>query len=305
MNEASLNSNTASSFQNYYKNSKNPTLFKKYRHKSLSKQKESQLMKKNNSMSDIIHTRNIRFFIKNKKKNYPNYYSKSKDKNKNSNYSFGYKTTSPLSITNNTFNMNKNNVLINLNTNIINTNSSLEKYKVQQKLMEYRKIIDKKINELNRNRNSKLKNLSPFGTQKKNKICSSSIIRYEHISKYNINKRNNKRTLTPNQIIKVNSKEKEDKNKNSIIKKKNESIDRIKSKTKIKDFTKFNFNNFCGKKNLFVVSSANSSNNIGIISKSSNSNRKDGGISSSSNGVIQKTTLKNLVYTKSSNNTNS
>ena len=72
----------------------------------------------------------------------------------------------PVNITNNNYNMNKNNVMINLSTNIVSNNLNLEKLKVQQKLVEYRKLIDKKINELI---NNKKRNLN----QKKKKTKSS------------------------------------------------------------------------------------------------------------------------------------
>ena len=39
--------------------------------------------------------------------------------------------------------MNKNSVLINLNANIINTKTPIENYKVTQKLMEYKKYLNK------------------------------------------------------------------------------------------------------------------------------------------------------------------
>ena len=61
----------------------------------------------------------------------------------------------PMNITNNNYNMNKNNVMINLSTNIVSDNLNLEKLKVQQKLVEYRKLIDKKINELVNNKKRK------------------------------------------------------------------------------------------------------------------------------------------------------
>ena len=69
----------------------------------------------------------------------------------------------PVNITNNNYNMNKNNVMINLSTNIVSDNLNLEKLKVQQKLVEYRKLIDQKINELmykKRNSNSNNKHFN-------------------------------------------------------------------------------------------------------------------------------------------------
>ena len=64
----------------------------------------------------------------------------------------------PVNITNNNFNMNKNNVMINLSTNIVDNDLNLEKLKVQQKLKEYHKLIDLKINELMNKRSNNLNN---------------------------------------------------------------------------------------------------------------------------------------------------
>ena len=55
------------------------------------------------------------------------------------------KSKVPVNITNNNYNVQKNNVLINLN------NLNIEKLKIQKKLAEYRKMIDRKINNLKRN----------------------------------------------------------------------------------------------------------------------------------------------------------
>ena len=99
----------------------------------------------------------------------------------------------PMNITNNNYNMNKNNVMINLSTNIVSDNLNLEKLKVQQKLVEYRKLIDKKINELvnnkkrKTNQNKKRAN-SMFDNTIYKKINISSInSEYEHKPKKKIN----------------------------------------------------------------------------------------------------------------------
>ena len=63
----------------------------------------------------------------------------------------------PVNITNNNYNVQKNNVLINLN------NINLEKLKIQRKLAEYRKMIDKKIN------NQKKENSNKININKKKK----------------------------------------------------------------------------------------------------------------------------------------
>ena len=57
----------------------------------------------------------------------------------------------PVNITNNNYNVQKNNVLINLN------NINLEKLKLQRKLAEYRKMIDRKINSLKKGNINKKK----------------------------------------------------------------------------------------------------------------------------------------------------
>ena len=46
--------------------------------------------------------------------------------------------------------MNKNSVLINLNANIINNKTPIENYKVTQKLMEYKKYLNNKLDEFNK-----------------------------------------------------------------------------------------------------------------------------------------------------------
>ena len=55
----------------------------------------------------------------------------------------------PVNITNNNYNVQKNNVLINLD------NAIIEKLKIQKKLAEYHKIIDKKINNLKKDKAKK------------------------------------------------------------------------------------------------------------------------------------------------------
>ncbi len=58
----------------------------------------------------------------------------------------------PVNITNNNYNMNKNNVMINVSTNIVSDNINNEKMKVEQKLIEYQKLIDRRIDELMNNK---------------------------------------------------------------------------------------------------------------------------------------------------------
>ena len=84
-------------------------------------------------------------------------------------------------MTNNNYNMNKSNVMINLNTSIVGDNLNLEKLKIEQKLIEYRKLIDKKINELmiNKKRNINQKKKSPTYEKHKTNAKVSSPKNYE------------------------------------------------------------------------------------------------------------------------------
>ena len=97
--------------------------------------------------------------------------------------------------------MNKNSVLINLNANIINTTTPIENYKVTQKLMEYKKYLNKKLNELNK---KKVQIIPPPSNKN-----------YKKVNKYyKIN--NNKRKISPFQNVQ-NIKLNFHSNKNNII----------------------------------------------------------------------------------------
>ena len=88
----------------------------------------------------------------------------------------------PINITNNNYNMNKNNnVMINVSTNIVDKDLNLEKLKVQQKLAEYRKLIDKKINELLNNRKNNL-NLKRKKTKSNGKKSPKNYEIYKKVS---------------------------------------------------------------------------------------------------------------------------
>ena len=114
---------------------------------------------------------------------------------------------SSLSITNNTFNMNKNNILINVNPKNMSNNMNLEKLKVQKRLYEYQKLIDQKLNELMRNRNA-------YQKSNKNKIYMKRSPIYSHSKKKSNNsvnsveylvKKNKKKSITPNTNILFNN----------------------------------------------------------------------------------------------------
>jgi len=155
--------------------------------------KENQIndniINKNRTMSNVYQSRNNNFFTminrnKNKKnnlsqhntiininsyqsknystnnlrKNYPNSRKTNimNSTRKKQNYKLNNFNGSSFNITNNTYNMNKNNIMINLGQK--NGNVSLEKIKVQKKLYEYQKLIDQKLNELIKNKYPHVKN---------------------------------------------------------------------------------------------------------------------------------------------------
>ena len=156
-------------------------------------------------------------------------------KNNNNNYINNYSSKNnlkklPFNNINNTFNMNKNKTNINLTTSILGDNINIEKYKAQQKLSEYRKFIDKKADnlmkdkktKLNKNNNiscdienrriyspkaklykkiSKITSSSDFGRNKKKKIIGKfSNTNFKNISNENIKNIADKITIIPKRI---------------------------------------------------------------------------------------------------------
>ena len=90
----------------------------------------------------------------------------------------------PFNNNNNTVNMNKNKSNINLTTSILGENLNLEKYKVQQKLSEYRKLIDKKIDDLMKDKKSKINKNNNISCDIENRrIYSPKAKLYKKISK--------------------------------------------------------------------------------------------------------------------------
>ena len=182
------------------------------------------LLSKNNDINFATNDNNTFLNANNTKNN---------NNNNNNNYNNNYSSKNnlkklPFNNTNNTFNMNKNITNINLTTSILGgDNLNLEKYKVQQKLSEYRKLIDKKIDDLmkdkktkiNKNNNvscdienrriyspkaklykkiSKITSSSEFGRNKKKKIIGKfSNTNFKNISNENIR---DKITIIPKRI---------------------------------------------------------------------------------------------------------
>ena len=153
----------------YRDNPNNDSNLYSYKNKTMSNIKSSrnnnffvmvnkQAAKNKNNMSI---PNNLNNFIKNfssnslRKKSINNSKKKSviNTNRKNKNLKQTIHNSNSLNITNNTYNMSKNNIMINLNPK--NTNMNLEKLKVEKKLYEYQKLIDKKLNELVKKRNPK------------------------------------------------------------------------------------------------------------------------------------------------------
>lgn len=88
----------------------------------------------------------------------------------------------PYNITNNTIIMNKNDEMINLNTSIIGEvdNFNIKKLKVEQKLVEYHKMIDMKVDELMKDKKFKL-----YQKKKRVKSCDDNKKMYSSKSKIN------------------------------------------------------------------------------------------------------------------------
>ena len=119
------------------------------------------------------------------KKNDYNFYSKDNSfnnaKNINNNYSSKNNLKKvPFNITNNAFNINKNNINISLNTSILGDNLNL----VQQKLSEYKNFIYKKIDQLMKDKKTKIiQNRNRSCQLEKKKVYSPKTKFYKKITK--------------------------------------------------------------------------------------------------------------------------
>lgn len=244
---------------------------KKERNKSLYNNKNNRNM--NKSMLDLFPSRNLNYLFNNNNNNKKyinnNYNINNYNINNNSNKR---KKTKSLNITHNTINMNKNSVLINLNANIINTKTPIENYKVQQKLMEYKKYLNKKLNEFTK-KNKKNVQIIPPPSNKN----------YKKINKY-FKKNNNKRKISPYQNVQ------------NIKLNFNSNNSSRKNKTK-----KNNFDFYTN----IILKPTNILNNVASRSSSTNS-KSSMNIAKRSNKNYNKTkltkkktlTLKNFVFSK-------
>ena len=233
------------------------------------------LLSKNSDINFATKDNNSFLNANNTKNNNNNYY--------NNNYSSKNNLTKlPFNNNNNTVNMNKNKSNINLTTSILGENLNLEKYKVQQKLSEYRKLIDKKIDDLmkdkktkiNKNNNiscdienrriyspkaklykkiSKITSSSDFGRNKKKKVGGKfSNTNFKNISNENIKNIPDKITIIPRRIeeydqkIYYNPLINKDKINNNILKKVIRN-DNIKGKIYLDSYNEMMLN----KKNIY------------------------------------------------------
>jgi hypothetical protein len=209
--------------------------------------------------------------------------------------------------------MNKNNVMINLNANIINSNTPIEKYKVQQKLIEYKRLINKKLNEISKGK-KKIKNLPTNIISNKSQIklknkkkdnFSTCTVHYKRINKYfNKNNKNhdkNKRKISPYQNIKNIKLNFNSNSFNKVITiKKNNASNNSNDKNKMINLTKGN-NNYLTNVNQKTFKN-NLNTNYNAMSRSSSTNSKSS-INITKNNkrkrFTQKPTLKNYIFTKS------
>ena len=150
---------------------------------------------------------------------------------------------------------NKNKILINYNTNIINTNVSIEKLTVKQKMKDIRKAIDEKISEITRNKKTNLRrNISAIFEKSKNipifnekfKTKREPTFRYNRLTnnKINSDKLEAKTNKNYNQN-KYNSKMIKQQLQNFTIqhKNKNKKMQKYKAKLKSKSNSMFNIRN--------------------------------------------------------------
>lgn len=172
----------------------------------------------------------------------------------NRGYNASSKSNLSYNITNNTFNMNKNNVMTNLNTSIKGDNLNIEKLRVQQRLAEYRKLIDLKIDCLMKDKKRKIFNMRKANNSckvekksyspKENKIYKKKTLKYTSSSDYgrgrNSIKRNNNNFSNTNYKNISNENNKNFQDINNIIPKRIDDYDRklINSKINKKKYSK-------------------------------------------------------------------
>ena len=140
----------------------------------------------------------------------------------------------------------KNKIMINYNTNIINTNVSLDKMSLKEKIKEIKKVIDQKLNEVTRNKKNRIRRTisavyekrskSPFINNDKLKIRKDyPSFRFSNIFDDKSNSNSNKLDTKSNKHFKINKSSSnvfKPKIQNVIIQNKNNKKIKIKFKNK-------------------------------------------------------------------------
>ena len=265
-NSAFLTVNNRKSIENYHNNNIN--------YNSNSK----NYFNKNKSMSNINPARNNNYFTNINRNSEKEIKLKNKLNNseiniKNQNVSAIIPKDSKLStlnISNNDLNMGKNNnVVINVNSNIINTNINVEKIKVQQKLIEYRKLIDKKLNDLLKNKTNFIKKNQNFANIRRNSSpnfhCHNS---HKKNKDFNENKLQGHSSKKRKNITPVTGMRKSNNDINNTVKFRKFVTKRQKSKSK-------NSNEYNSNKGTFYMEESYNNNNnkndlSGIVRKGGN-----------------------------------
>ena len=162
--------------------------------------------------------------------------------------------------------------MINYNTNIINTNVSIDRLTVKQKMKDIRKVIDEKINEITRNKNNKIhRTISEIYNQRRNAPFFNNKTRSKRESSLRYNSMYKEKQYS--QKLDINTKKKYLKNKynsnafrqkkNSTIQHKNKNKKMQKSKIKYKNQKKSNsMSNLKNKSNEEINRNKNNNNKI-------------------------------------------
>ena len=152
INDKIINKNRTMSNANQSRNNNYFTMINRNKNKKKNMSQQNSIININSYQTKNYSTNNLRKKYQNNSGK-PNLISSTR---KNQRYKLNNYYGNSFNITNNTYNMNKNNIMINLGQK--NANVSLEKIKVQKKLYEYQKLIDQKLNELIKGKYPQIKN---------------------------------------------------------------------------------------------------------------------------------------------------
>jgi len=200
-------------------------------------------------------------------------------------------------INNNNTNRNNSQVMINVNTNIINSNGSIEKFKIFKKIKDYHKLYYRKLNEMTRNiiPKSIKRTLSAF--QNRRNSSPSCYDNNRQNSNKHANKNSNlkkKKIITPNKNKQINSTTNKKYNNISVYSSGKMSINNFRKKTPHRVITQRKEITPNLKINRHLYSSSNSNNKQNKLKNSSNNPNK----------IIKKNSLSNNSSNIVSNNNN-